>query len=67
MIVCLCNAITERQVEAAVREGAGSAEAVYDHYDGDLQCSKCLPMMQDLVNRHLWGEDEPDLFSVAAE
>lgn len=67
MIVCLCNAITEKQVEAAIREGADSAEAVYDHYDGELQCSKCLPMMQDLVNHHLGGQEHPDMFSIAAE
>ena len=66
MIVCLCNAITERQVEAALAAGATSAEAVYDHCDGDVQCAKCMPMMQDLVNRHLWGDDEMDL-PLAAE
>lgn len=67
MIVCLCNAITERQVEAAIVAGATTAEGIYEFYDGDLQCAKCLPMMQDIVNRHLWGEDEPTLQALAAE
>lgn len=67
MIVCLCNAITERQVEAAVRAGIKTADAVYDYYDGDLQCAKCLPMMRDLVNCRLLGEEEAELPALAAE
>ena len=66
MIVCLCNAITERQVEKAIGVGVTTAEGVYEHYDGDIECAKCMPMMQDIVSRHLWGEDELD-FPLAAE
>ena len=67
MIVCLCNAITERQVEAAIAAGVTTADGVYDHYDGDIQCGKCVPMMQDLVNRHVWGDDDSALAAMAAE
>ena len=67
MIVCLCNAITERQVEAAMNHGVTTADGIYDYYDGDIQCAKCMPMMQDMVNRRLWGEDDVEPPAMAAE
>jgi bacterioferritin-associated ferredoxin len=42
MIVCLCHGKSERDVEAAIREGADSVEAVGDRCGAGTGCGACV-------------------------
>jgi bacterioferritin-associated ferredoxin len=43
MYVCICNALTERQVREAVAQRPRDAAAVYRYYDCQPQCGRCVP------------------------
>ena len=50
MIVCVCNAITEKEVRAAAAKGARTPEAAYATYDREPQCGCCLDYAQELID-----------------
>ena len=41
MYICLCNALTERQVRQAVEDGAGRPREVYGACGCRAQCGTC--------------------------
>jgi bacterioferritin-associated ferredoxin len=49
MILCLCNRISDRQVEEARRNGAASADDVFRSRGCEVQCGSCIPMMDGLL------------------
>jgi bacterioferritin-associated ferredoxin len=55
MYVCLCHGFTDRQVRAAVTEGAGSPQAVFRHLDSKPRCGKCVSMVRELVDENKGG------------
>lgn len=79
MYVCICNALNERKVNSALEAGADSAGRVYRHHGCAAKCGKCVPLMQDMVDRHLgvappcrpvmhpMTADEPAFVPMAAE
>jgi len=51
MYVCICNALTERSVAAAIRDRApGTVSGVYAACGAQPQCGKCAPDMADLLS-----------------
>ena len=46
MIVCVCNAITEKEVREAARKGAQTPEAAYAILGCEPQCGCCLDYAQ---------------------
>jgi bacterioferritin-associated ferredoxin len=50
MIVCVCNAITEKEVREAARKGSRTPEAAYATYDCELQCGCCLDYAQEIID-----------------
>jgi bacterioferritin-associated ferredoxin len=50
MIVCVCNAITEKEVREAAREGARTPEAAYASLDCEPQCGCCLDYAQEIID-----------------
>ncbi|MCO6415528.1 (2Fe-2S)-binding protein [Siccirubricoccus sp. KC 17139] len=60
MIVCLCNALTDRQLEQAVAQGARRPREVYAACDCKAQCGTCtrmvLGMIRDAVLQPAAGE-----------
>ncbi len=55
MYVCLCHGFTDRQVRAAVTEGAGSPQAVFRHFDSKPRCGKCVSTVRELVDESKGG------------
>jgi bacterioferritin-associated ferredoxin len=56
MYICLCNALTERQVrQAAASCNDGSPLGVYRACGTQPRCGKCVPMVKDIL-RNLSGE-----------
>ena len=53
MIVCVCNAITEKEVREAAGKGARTPEAAYAAYDCEPQCGCCLDYAQEIIDEEL--------------
>jgi bacterioferritin-associated ferredoxin len=47
MYVCTCNGISERNVEAAIKDGARSPSGVHHACGTKPQCGRCLPEIAD--------------------
>lgn len=50
MYVCICAALNEQKVLAAVEAGARSPASVLRHHGGTLQCGKCVGMIREMVS-----------------
>lgn len=51
MIVCVCNALRERQVREAAREGARTPGRAYQRFGCQTQCGQCIPFAQEIIAR----------------
>jgi bacterioferritin-associated ferredoxin len=49
VIVCICNALRERQIVQEVRNGAASVDAVFASFACEPCCNTCIPEMEELV------------------
>lgn len=52
MYVCICNALTDRQINGAIAKGLEDPFEIYASLGCAPQCGKCLPMVEDLVQQH---------------
>ena len=50
MIVCVCNAIREDELRAAVRQGAPCPRSAYKSLGCEVQCGCCLPYDAEIVD-----------------
>ena len=50
MIVCVCNAICEDEVRAAVRAGAPCPRSAYAHLGCEVQCGTCIPFASEIID-----------------
>ena len=50
MVVCVCNAIRERDVRSAVRGGARSPGKAYRLLGCELRCGQCIPFAREIIN-----------------
>ena len=49
MIVCMCNAIREKDVRAAARSGASCPLAAYASLGRRPRCGRCLPFAHQII------------------
>ena len=49
MYVCVCNAVTERQVRQAISEGALTTGQVRQKLDADRICGSCDDCLEDCL------------------
>jgi len=49
MVVCVCNAIKEKDLRAAVRSGADKPSAVYAQLGRKPKCGQCLAFAQSII------------------
>lgn len=49
MYVCICNAITDRDVHAARADGAAGADEVFRSLGAQKRCGRCVAAMHDLM------------------
>lgn len=69
MYVCICNALTDRQIIGAIRKGIEDPAEIYASLGALPQCGKCMPTVHDLVRQHrpaAAGDSLPPL-AIAAE
>jgi bacterioferritin-associated ferredoxin len=48
--VCYCHAVTAREVEAAVDDGATTVDAVGDETGAGTGCGTCHPTIEEIVD-----------------
>jgi bacterioferritin-associated ferredoxin len=54
VIVCVCNALRERQVRDAARaSGSACAHTAYAQLGCKVKCGMCLPFARDVVRAEL--------------
>ena len=63
--VCNCNGIRERDVRAALNQGAARPADVLRHCGGRLQCAKCVCDIRRMI--HAQREAEREALRHAAE
>ena len=51
MYACVCNAVTEREVEQAISEGAQTASQIRKRLDVPRICGSCDDCLQDHIAR----------------
>ncbi|MFN7612329.1 MAG: bacterioferritin-associated ferredoxin [Alphaproteobacteria bacterium] len=49
MIICSCNVLRERDLEAACLEGFETAEQVLGHLGCRIQCGKCTDYVESVL------------------
>ncbi len=52
MYVCICHALNDKQVKKALDNGARTPASVFRHFERQVQCGKCVPMMRDMAQEH---------------
>ena len=49
MFVCICNGITEQDIENAVGQGAGSMQQLREKLDVANQCGRCTQFVKSTL------------------
>jgi bacterioferritin-associated ferredoxin len=67
MIVCVCKAVSDRQIRSAVRDGATSLRDLTRDLGVGTCCGKCLPEAKSALTASLkvCDSSRPGLFSPA--
>lgn len=52
MFVCLCHALSDSDIRAAIEAGHDNVEAVIQHTKATSQCGNCLNDVLDLLSTH---------------
>lgn len=50
MYVCLCRAVTDRQIRESVENGASSFREVREELDVGTCCGRCVPETRELID-----------------
>lgn len=50
MVVCVCNALREKDVRDAARSGAKSPGKAYQSLGCRLQCGQCVPFAKQIIS-----------------
>jgi len=61
MYVCVCLAVTESEVRAAIEAGATTRDVVTKHCRAGGDCGACHGMIEDMIEEHLEACDRPSV------
>ena len=64
MVVCHCQAVTDRAIRAAVRKGARTRREVSKACAASLRCGGCAPAVDAIIRSEMQREDEAGLTSL---
>jgi len=59
MFICICHALTDKDVKTAADKGACRADEVFRHYEVELQCGRCVPVIEGLLKTEREGGLKP--------
>ncbi|MBV9825958.1 MAG: (2Fe-2S)-binding protein [Alphaproteobacteria bacterium] len=55
MYICLCNALTDRDLRSRITGDGASVSMVYRACGCTPQCGKCVPMVRDMLREACQG------------
>jgi len=64
MYICMCNALTDRDIRRAADQGHRTVTAAYCSLGAELCCGKCKPVAKKLITEQIAGARPP---AMAAE
>ncbi|EJW21114.1 hypothetical protein IMCC14465_09100 [alpha proteobacterium IMCC14465] len=50
MYICVCNALTDKQVDAAITSGCRRPDDIYSQCGTKPQCGRCAERMKEMLN-----------------
>lgn len=53
MYVCICHDVKDTQINTAMVQGITTVQGLQDTLQVGTCCGCCIPMVQDLVDKHL--------------
>ena len=59
MYICVCNAISDRQIREAVDRGAGSLCEVQLHLPVASCCGRCEDSAREVIESHIESANRP--------
>jgi bacterioferritin-associated ferredoxin len=65
MYVCICNALSDDQIDGTIQSGVRDAHAVHGELGCAVRCGRCIPTIVEMMDAH--GSAETDGLPVAAE
>ena len=65
MYVCICKAVTEREIRCAVEDGARTVRALRKELGCTGQCGKCKPQVKEIRDDVLAQQVEVPLSALA--
>ncbi len=66
MYVCICRAVTEREIQAAIEGGATTVEAVTQACCAGDDCGACHGAIEEMIEAHADGAVHLPLLPVRA-
>ncbi|NRA43958.1 MAG: (2Fe-2S)-binding protein [Oligoflexales bacterium] len=58
MFVCLCNAVSDKQIKKAISDGASSVEEVQQVSNAGKNCGTCIYAVQEIIDREVGDKKE---------
>lgn len=52
MYICVCNAVTDRQVKKCIDQGMHSVGRIKKHFEFGSCCGKCSCHIRELIDQH---------------
>jgi bacterioferritin-associated ferredoxin len=52
-IICICNAVSQEEIQAAIKAGARTPEEVMTACKADLDCGSCQYHIEDMIEEYL--------------
>lgn len=52
MYICICRAVTEREIRAAIELGADTLQALRSQLDVATECGKCEPDIRRILREY---------------
>ena len=65
MIICVCKAVSDRQIRAAVNNGACCMRDITRDLGVGTCCGKCVPEARATLSDSLDARSQPDALAVA--
>jgi bacterioferritin-associated ferredoxin len=65
MIICVCKAVSDRHIRAAVNCGATSLRDLTRELGVGTCCGKCVPEARTILSNSLDARSQPDALAVA--
>lgn len=67
MYICLCNAVSEKQIRKAVSEGAETVEEIKEKFNAGKNCGSCIFALERVIARQKGDYNGAELGQKAKE